>query len=1036
MPNSPTTVGSSLSETTGTPIALAYGYNWVTGKRDAYFQLQDTGSSWMDFTRVGRWLLGEGEWDGCEELWINDHLTWRGFNGGPAVPGFSGQQWQVGLDNKWNFVFNYHSGCDSDIGSGFTPSSNGPDQGVDVLCAQFPSAVQPLHYTRIAYYMLMRKQPIEDQTNDHRDDPSQWTDINPVGLWRALKVRLFDANGQMTGYAFSTNPVWHIVDVLLRRVLMPDYTLSAISGPDDLTDAVRARFNWSAISDSALYCDEIISNGRRRFEGHYAFSSQTSLQAILEKMLLCCRGFLGEYAGQISINVDKPRSSVFTFSRDNVIPSSFEADDQKLHASANNIIPAFRDLLVPAIIPTVVSIAIVGGRPRVTMSGPHPFTAKDWIAIGGTDTVYDGEWQVYSVPAITGIGTPAETDPTTFDLVSKGANYPASVGAGGLVGLLYARFKNRTPEFWHKANQYARGVVGNGIARQRNKVREQLDFANCTYDQVARIASYERDRQLGLDTTGTDGRIDAAYITPPFAKVCVPFFAKDKFGNLAAAVQPGDRVTIDSSLSTQYAGEYEVLDGLTKVPPATAIEGRDGSQFREPGTESGEIEYPLGPYNEAVMYDASDPDGAGWLNVPGSDPGNGSSFTQIDLVTGYFVFFTGIQASGSQFQLPSSGFPAGNLIAWASAAGANVAYHSMRVIEICDADAGRNLTLTYTDDIGNFWHGDVSFAALSWLSPDVPTSSGGMEWLELTLLGGETILFGRGVLADGATVPLPAGYSRGQSFATCFVHDTPTTATNNPRIVGAKVDPATGVVSCTYDDGAGNTWHGNAAVIVFAWKNNGGTVTTETVGNTNWMKVTLSNGKKFGVGCALNVPDGTAIGIPAAAGSAASLQAIVGTSTFAVPAGAGHTWGVDSAYLDSTNHVHVTFGEGNTDNPTVSGVGDVFLLYCEAGSAAPTLVTVSPASATLNQGMQQQFAATVQNNANQSVNWSVDGIAGGNVTVGTIDATGLYTSPNAAGSHTITATSVADPTASGSAEVNVTSTGDGSGGGGWLINGT
>jgi trimeric autotransporter adhesin len=118
----------------------------------------------------------------------------------------------------------------------------------------------------------------------------------------------------------------------------------------------------------------------------------------------------------------------------------------------------------------------------------------------------------------------------------------------------------------------------------------------------------------------------------------------------------------------------------------------------------------------------------------------------------------------------------------------------------------------------------------------------------------------------------------------------------------------------------------------------------------------------------------------------------------------------------------------------VPGVGDVFLLYCEAGSAASTLVTVSPASVTLNQGIQQQFAAVVQNNANHSVNWGVDGIAGGNVTVGTIDSTGLYTAPDAAGAHTVTATSVADPTASGSAAVNVTSTGDGSGGG-WLVNG-
>jgi hypothetical protein len=46
-------------------------------------------------------------------------------------------------------------------------------------------------------------------------------------------------------------------------------------------------------------------------------------------------------------------------------------------------------------------------------------------------------------------------------------------------------------------------------------------------------------------------------------------------------------------------------------------------------------------------------------------------------------------------------------------------------------------------------------------------------------------------------------------------------------------------------------------------------------------------------------------------------------------------------------------------------------------------------------------------------------VTGGNVTVGTIDGNGLYAAPNAAGTHTITATSEADSTVSGSATVTV-----------------
>ncbi len=61
---------------------------------------------------------------------------------------------------------------------------------------------------------------------------------------------------------------------------------------------------------------------------------------------------------------------------------------------------------------------------------------------------------------------------------------------------------------------------------------------------------------------------------------------------------------------------------------------------------------------------------------------------------------------------------------------------------------------------------------------------------------------------------------------------------------------------------------------------------------------------------------------------------------------------------------------------------------------------------------------------NTAVNWSVNGIAGGNSTVGTISATGAYTAPQnllSPASVTLTATSVADPAKSASATANVMS---------------
>jgi hypothetical protein len=462
MPNAATTQSSSASQTTGTPIPLTYGYGWVTGKRHVYHILQNTNDSVNEYTRLGLWLLGHGEWDGCIELWINDLLAW---NGGIAAPkqlirGY-GFNWLAALDYPEGIVFNFHSGCDSVIGSGLTtPSSVGPDQGLDVLWSLIPPAVQPLDFSRIAYYTLMRKQPIVAQTSNNGNDASQWTDIAPIGLWRALRCRLFDDEGNQTGYAFTTNPAWHFVDVLLRRKLMPDYGLDVSAGPDDLTTAVRNRFDWGSIFTAAQYFDEFISNGHRRFEGNYSFASQTTLQAVLEQILLNCRSYTTEYAGKIALNCDMPRPSVFTFSRAHILPGSWNANDQMLHKSANRYIANHRDILVPECSSIVSITCSYGANPVVTTLEPHPFQASDQIAIGGTNTTYDGNWTVATVPDVINPGATNEIDPSTFTMTTKGTNYPTSVGAGGAIGLRYSRFKERAPEFWHKANMLARGVVG------------------------------------------------------------------------------------------------------------------------------------------------------------------------------------------------------------------------------------------------------------------------------------------------------------------------------------------------------------------------------------------------------------------------------------------------------------------------------------------------------------------------------------------------------------------------------------------------
>jgi hypothetical protein len=89
-------------------------------------------------------------------------------------------------------------------------------------------------------------------------------------------------------------------------------------------------------------------------------------------------------------------------------------------------------------------------------------------------------------------------------------------------------------------------------------------------------------------------------------------------------------------------------------------------------------------------------------------------------------------------------------------------------------------------------------------------------------------------------------------------------------------------------------------------------------------------------------------------------------------------------------------------------------------TAAGTGIVVSPRRAAVTTHVAQQFSATVTGLGVSSVNWTVDGVAGGNAALGTISVAGVYSAPASAGTHLVVATSVADPSRSASASVAVT----------------
>jgi hypothetical protein len=138
--------------------------------------------------------------------------------------------------------------------------------------------------------------------------------------------------------------------------------------------------------------------------------------------------------------------------------------------------------------------------------------------------------------------------------------------------------------------------------------------------------------------------------------------------------------------------------------------------------------------------------------------------------------------------------------------------------------------------------------------------------------------------------------------------------------------------------------------------------------------------------------------------------------TWTTTAGSITSTGLYTAPATLPNPPTATVKATSVADPTVSATATINLTQPAA------TVTLNPTTASVTAGATRQFTATVQNNANQSVTWSVNNLAGGNATLGTISATGLYTAPAAAPNPptvTVKATSVAVPAASASATVTI-----------------
>ena len=596
--------GDICTANIGSPLPLAYGNFRATGMRLIDYTVPSTASS-LPNMQVGFWDLGEGELDGVDALWISDELQFA-FDPDGNLMGTS----TVGVGSSDPATiptlnaFNFHPGHDSPLLGG---STTGNRQQIDSLWGYTNGLVTPLAYSRRAYYAI----GWTAATNDNAQ-------MSPIGDFRGMRCRIFDSSGNQIGYSFTTNPVWHFVDLWLRRAIKPEYAIDPLTGPTALTADEMSRFNWPSITDAAAYCDYVLPNGSSRFQGSYVFASGSTLQAMVEQILLCCRGFMFQYAGQIYIEIDQPRSSTFLLTAGHLVPGSFHGDGTQVNQNANRYQGQFLEVGLPAVA-TINTITRTATNVKIMTTAPNPCAPGDVISVGGVvDPSFDSAYLIATTPSL------LEIDCT----ISSGA---AGSSTGGSIGYIQSRFSKRSPELQHFQHQLAQGHIlpPSSSGSRLKRIPVNYDFGSQTYDQANRLLKYEMYRDLGIDQT--------PYLPPVGIELSAFSESVDINGNALKAQLPGSVITLDPTVFFEFAGDYEIIERYINPFQQEVEDSTDGSFLQAPSrsggsrnatdSNSGILKLVLRSFNpdSRIFTDTSDAANAGFATVPGQLPFTGGS---------------------------------------------------------------------------------------------------------------------------------------------------------------------------------------------------------------------------------------------------------------------------------------------------------------------------------------------------------------------------------------------------------------------------
>ena len=550
---------------------------------------------------VQQYILADGEWDSMfmfvaaalEQLTGTDTFV-GGIPLSRANPAIKASTIQS-IANRPLYV-HFHGGAFATKGMPNNLISDGPDQATDTWLNYFPTITPALPFSGYAYYLL-RQPPKTDGTA-----PSP----EPKGIYRTTRCRIFDVNGNVTGYGFTCNPTWQMIETVLRFHLKPQQP--ALAG---LTTSEKACFDWPAMVAHAARNAYILPNGQPRFTGHFAFAAETSLGAMMETQLRNCLSFRRVRAGKLSFVGEEAKTSVFTFSRGNMVGGSLKLEKKDLTNAPNVYVPQYRDLGVPALV-AVASVTTVAPAASgeyytslFTTLGPQPFGPNDYFVYGGgTD---DADFAGLYDAGQSGITIHGTIYPIIYDVPDQvpatGAPQKVASATGGYLGSLNSRFQTRAPEcVQHRSSQNSAAQVAPGITPVARQQKVFYDLGNNTFDQTNRIMKFLMARDLGSDGPGWQA---------PFKGSIAGFLeAIDVNGAALLEVEPGDLITIDSTADPTFARVYEVVDPLTTYAP-TVTSAQDGSEAKR--------ELSIQTYNPVAFTDVSDNPGDSFQTVPGND---------------------------------------------------------------------------------------------------------------------------------------------------------------------------------------------------------------------------------------------------------------------------------------------------------------------------------------------------------------------------------------------------------------------------------